>query len=192
MVEKVENNKQDVQTKSKPYWTFLKGLSVPVVAGIVAGLVAGWLLNYYQIKNDIKRAKSAIRAEVETNLPLLEEYLDELGKYNPRTKVAEDIYKLQNKKFQTIAFKSISNNVSLLDKDIIVKIYGLYHIYDLIEDIIPYNLTPIQDKPIQESIHQLGETVWRANANRANEILNEKKKLLESAISISKTILESL
>ncbi len=192
MVEKVENNKQNVQTNTKPFWKFLKGLSVPVVAGIVAGLVAGWVLNYYQIKDDIKRVKSAIRAEIETNLPLLEEYLDELGKYNPRTKDVEDIYKLQNKKFQTIAFKSISNNVSLLDREIIINIYRLYHTYDLIEDIIPYNLTPIQDKPIQESIHQLGETVWRANVNRVNEILNEKKKLLESAINVSKTILKNL
>lgn len=192
MVEKVENNKQNVQTNTKPFWKFLKGLSVPVVAGIVAGLVAGWVLNYYQIKDDIKRVKSAIRAEIETNLPLLEEYLDELGKYNPRTKDAEDIYKLQNKKFQTIAFKSISNNVSLLDREIIINIYRLYHTYDLIEDIIPYNLTPIQDKPIQESIHQLGETVWRANVNRVNEILSEKKKLLESAINVSKTILKNL
>ena len=174
---------------------FWNNLFSPLIAGIVAGLVAGLILNSYQSNNDITKVKVALKSEIKSNLKKIDYYLDEINSYNPHEKKDTDIYKLQNIKLQSIAFRSISSNVSLLDEKIIEKVFGLYHTYTMIQEMVPYNLMPLQDKPIDPGVSYhpiVGEAVWQADPKRAKEILKDKKKLIELAKKDSLYILNYL
>lgn len=72
----------------------------------------------------IDKVKSALKSEVNTNLPILQQYISEIRLYNLNERKPKDIFNLQKKKFQQSAYQSISMNVSLLDTDLHEKVYA--------------------------------------------------------------------
>ncbi|MEW6715392.1 MAG: hypothetical protein AB1306_09930 [Nitrospirota bacterium] len=172
----------------------MKSLIAPIIAGIVAGLVAGWILNIYQNRSDRNKVIANLTVEITKNLPLLKQYLNDIADYRYNVNKPEEIYNLQYRIFYTNAYQSVKQNLSLVDNKSMENILLLYHNYDQLQKVVPYSLIPQQDKPIGEyGWHRVGgPPVWKVSSLRAEEILNEKKKILEDSISLSEAILDKL
>ena len=79
------------ETKSSIKYYF-SALLNPIIAGIIAGLVAGLILTHYQNKNDTNKVIKNLRIEIAKNLPLLNNYLDDVKNYKGKKHNPQNIY----------------------------------------------------------------------------------------------------